>query len=169
MFVELIYKMQRLEVSGAVRPIYGSLGVKRLTGAVARRLGQIPSSTTDKVETAVAVLQIGRSLVRSQLVSWEFFIDIKSFRPHYGVDSASKQKWVPWLFPGGKGGRCLKLTTLPPSSAVVMKSGNLNFLEPSGPIQDCNGTDLPLPQIRWGQFGRSLVRSQLVSVDFSLT
>jgi len=24
--------MQRLEVSGAVRPIYGSLGVKRLTG-----------------------------------------------------------------------------------------------------------------------------------------
>ena len=25
-----VYKMQRLEVSGAVRPIYGSLGVKRL-------------------------------------------------------------------------------------------------------------------------------------------
>ena len=29
-FVEEIYKMKRLEVSGAVRPIYGSLGVKRL-------------------------------------------------------------------------------------------------------------------------------------------
>ena len=29
-FVEQIYKMQRLEVSGAVRPIYGSLGVKQL-------------------------------------------------------------------------------------------------------------------------------------------
>jgi hypothetical protein len=26
-----------------------------------------------------------------------------------------------------------------------MKSGNLNFLEPSGPIQACNGTALPLP------------------------
>ena len=26
-----------------------------------------------------------------------------------------------------------------------MKSGNLNFLEPSGPLQDCNGTALPLP------------------------
>ena len=25
-----MYKMQRLEVNGAVRPIYGSLGVKRL-------------------------------------------------------------------------------------------------------------------------------------------
>jgi len=30
-FVEYIYKMQRLEVSGAVRPIYGSLGVKWLS------------------------------------------------------------------------------------------------------------------------------------------
>jgi len=38
-----------------------------------------------------AVLQIARSLVRFQLVSLEFFIDIKSFRSHYGpgVDSAS--------------------------------------------------------------------------------
>ena len=28
--------MQRLEVSGAVRPIYGSLGVKRLRGGMMR-------------------------------------------------------------------------------------------------------------------------------------
>ena len=35
------------------------------------------------------------------------------------------------------------MTTLPPSCAVVMKSGNLNFLEPSGPLQACNGTALP--------------------------
>jgi len=26
-----------------------------------------------------------------------------------------------------------------------MKSGDLNFLEPSGPLQACNGTALPLP------------------------
>jgi hypothetical protein len=45
------------------------------------------------------------------------------------------------VFPGGKGGRCVRLTTLPPSCAVVMKSGNLNFLEPSGPLQACNGAD----------------------------
>jgi len=39
------------------------------------------------------VLQIGRSLVRFQMVSMEFFIDIKSFRSHYGpgVDSASNR------------------------------------------------------------------------------
>ena len=45
----------------------------------------------------------------------------------------------------GKGGRCVRLTTLLQSCAVVTKSGNLNFLEPSGPLQACNGTDLPLP------------------------
>jgi len=42
----------------------------------------------------------------------------------------------------GKCGRCVRLTTLPPSCAVVMESGNLNFLEPSGPLQAYNGTDL---------------------------
>ena len=42
----------------------------------------------------------------------------------------------------GKGGRCLGMTTLPPSCAVVMNSGNLNFLEPSGPLQACNGSGL---------------------------
>ena len=48
-------------------------------------------------------------------------------------------------FLGGKGGRCVTLTTLPPSCAVVMKYENRNFLEPSGPLQACNGTALPLP------------------------
>ena len=35
------------------------------------------------------------------------------------------------------------MRNLPPSCAVVTKSGNLNFLEPSGPVQACNGTALP--------------------------
>jgi hypothetical protein len=47
------------------------------------------------------------------------------------------------MFPVGKGDRCVRLTTLPPSCAVVMKSGNLNFLEPSRPLRACNGTALP--------------------------
>ena len=37
-----------------------------------------------------------------------------------------------------------KADNLPLSCAVVTKSGNLNFLEPSGPVQACNGTALPL-------------------------
>jgi len=36
-----------------------------------------------------------------------------------------------------------KADILPPSCAVVTKSGNLNFLEPSGSLQACNGTALP--------------------------
>jgi len=68
-----------------------------------------------------------------------------SFRSHcgHGVDSASNRNEYQEYFLGGKGGRCVRLTTLPPSCAVVMKSGNLNFLEPSGPLQACNGTALP--------------------------
>ena len=42
-------------------------------------------------------------------------------------------------------GRCVRLATLPPSCAVVMKSENLNFLQPSRPLQACNVTALPLP------------------------
>ena len=38
-----------------------------------------------------------------------------------------------------------KADNLPPSCAVVTKSGSLNFLEPSGPVQACNGAVLPLP------------------------
>ena len=36
-----------------------------------------------------------------------------------------------------------KANNLPPSCAVVTKYGNLNFLEPSGPLRACNGTELP--------------------------
>jgi len=38
-----------------------------------------------------------------------------------------------------------KADNLRPPCAVVTKSGKLNFLEPSGPVQACNGTALPLP------------------------
>ena len=97
------------------------------------------------VEQWLTVLHIGRSFVRSRLVWLEFFIDIKSFRSHYGpgIDPASNRNEHQEHFLGAKGGWCVRLTPLPSSCAVVMKSGNLNFLEPSGTLQVCNGTDLP--------------------------
>jgi hypothetical protein len=60
------------------------------------------------------------------------------------------------VIPAGKGGRCVRLITLPPSCAVVMKSGNLKFLETSGPLQACNGTALPNVHfyLRLKTFGR---------------
>jgi hypothetical protein len=71
-----------------------------------------------------------------------FFIDIKSFRSHYVPWGrlSLQQKRVPGLYPGGKGGRCVRVTTLPSSCAVFIKSGSLKFLEPSGPVEACNVT-----------------------------
>ena len=71
-----------------------------------------------------------------------FFIHIKSFRSHYGpgVDSVSNRNEYQEYFLGVKSGQCVRMTTLPPSCAAVTKSGNHNFLEPSGPLEACNGT-----------------------------
>ena len=41
-----------------------------------------------------------------------------------------------------------------------MKFGNLNFLEPSGPLQACNGTDLPYNRFK---DGRTSVESDALS------
>jgi len=53
-------------------------------------------------------------------------------------------------FLGGKGGRCVRLTNLPPSCSVVMKSGNLNFLGPSGPLLASKETALSFYFEAWG-------------------
>ena len=50
------------------------------------------------------MLQIGRSLVRFQMVSLEFFIDIKFFQSHYDpwVDSTSNRNEYQGYFLGVK-------------------------------------------------------------------
>jgi len=45
-----------------------------------------------------------------------------------------------------------------------MKSGNRNFLEPSGTLQVCNGTSLPLPQDGMG----AKLKSFKVSIKYDL-
>ena len=96
------------------------------------------------VVIGTAVAQWLRCWFDSRWCHWNFSLT-QSFRSHYcpGVDSASNRNEYQEDFLVGKCGRWVRLTTLPPSCAVVMKSGILNFLEPSGPLQACNGTDLP--------------------------
>jgi len=82
------------------------------------------SDIGDRGSTVVKVLcyKSEGQLVRSQMVCLEFLIDIKSFLSHCdpGVDSACNRYEYQEHFLGLKSGWCVRLTTLPPSSAVVM-------------------------------------------------
>ena len=57
--------------------------------------------------------------------------------------------------------------TLPPSCAVVMKSGNLNFLEPSGPLQACNGTDFFTDTLHSLPHAQNRVQSCIVAGNYT--
>ena len=62
------------------------------------------------------------------------FIDIKSFRSHYGpgVDSASSRNEYQEHFLGGKGGRCVRLTTCHHPVPLSRNLGNLTSWNPLG-------------------------------------
>jgi hypothetical protein len=68
--------------------------------------------------TEALCYQAGSSRVRFPMASLEFFINIilPAAQWPWGW-LCLKQKWVPGIFPGGKGGWCVGLTTLPPRRA----------------------------------------------------
>jgi len=69
------------------------------------------------------------------MVSLQFFIDI-ILRPHYGsgVDLASKRNEYQKYFLVVTGGRCVGLTTLPPSCASSLEIWEA---EPPGTLRAC--------------------------------
>jgi hypothetical protein len=79
-----------------------------------------------------AELQAERPRVRLPKASLE------TFRPHFGpwIDSASNRNEYPEYFLGGKGGRCLGLTTLPSSCAGCLESWEP---QPPGTLSACPG------------------------------
>jgi hypothetical protein len=74
---------------------------------------------------------------------WIFSSDI-TFRSHYGpgVDSTSNRNEYQ-VYPGSKGGRCVRLTTLPPYCAVVYKSRSLNLPRTPWTCMACHRSALP--------------------------
>jgi hypothetical protein len=58
-----------------------------------------------------------------------------------GVDSASKNEYQETY--GGKDGRFVRMTTLPPSLCRIEKIRSLNLPDPQGPAQACSGNTLP--------------------------
>ena len=62
-----------------------------------------------------------------------------SVRP--GVDSASKNEYQD--IPGGKGGRCVGVRTLPPSCAECLVNWSLNRPEPCASHRPVIGVVLP--------------------------
>ena len=94
-------------------------------------------------------LQAGRLRVRVPMVSLEFFVDIL-FRPHCvpGVDTASNRNECQDYFLGGKAADAWDWQPHHLHVPIVLKCGSLNLLEPSGPVQACNGIALPLYQVK---------------------
>jgi hypothetical protein len=79
----------------------------------------------------------------SRWCHWNFSLTY-SFRPQYdpGVDSASNRNEYQEYFLGCKGGWCVGLTTLPPSSTNCLEIWEPQLL---GTLRACNGIALPLP------------------------
>ena len=82
-------------------------------------------------------LQTGMSRVQFPIVSLKISLT-QSFRPNcgHGIDSSSKRNEYQEYFLEGKGGRCLGLTTLPPSCADCHEIWQP---EPPGTLRACPG------------------------------
>jgi hypothetical protein len=87
-------------------------------------------------------LLVGRSRDRPSAVSLGTFSEATNGTMCRGVDSASKNEYQDT--PRGKGGRCLRVTTLPHSQCrKSRRSRSLNLLAAQEPLQACSGKPLP--------------------------
>ena len=82
------------------------------------------------------------AFLRASLGSWPFrpLRKLTAYSHHPACNRNGHQEY----FLRGKDGRCIQMITYHLHVPNVLKSGSFNFLEPSGPVQACNGIALPL-------------------------
>ena len=123
--------------------LYTELGnIKRRIPTCISYFCSIPSGVT-VVHGGVAGRDTAR--VRFPMASLEYFIDIilpDVLWPWGSTRHLTKMN-IRNFSCGGKGDGCVRLTTLPLHVPIVVKFGSLNLLEPSGPVQGCNGIAIP--------------------------
>jgi hypothetical protein len=88
-------------------------------------------------------VEVGRSRVRFPMVSMEIFYWHNPSGRALALGWLSpQQKWVPGIIPVGYRRPVRRADNL--NVPIVLKYGSLNILEPSQPVQACNGIALPL-------------------------
>ena len=91
----------------------------------------VPSSDLGYRSGPSTTLHVGRTRDRFQVVTLGIYSVAADISVCPRVDSASKNEYQD--IPGGKGGRRVRVTTLPPSCAECLVIWSLNRPEPSGP------------------------------------
>ena len=100
----------------------------------------------------------------SRWYHWNFSMT-KSFRPHYGpgVDSASNRNKYQEYFLGLKAAGAYSWQPYHLHVPTVLKSGSLNLLELSKPVQACNGIALPFFTLGTGRVSLGLRGAHLAN------
>ena len=99
-----------------------------------QRIREVPPTHT--------TLQVGRTRDRFRAVTLGIYSVAADISVCPGVDSASKNKYQD--IHRGKGGRCVRVTTVPPSCTECLVIWSLNRPEPSGPHRAVKGVALSL-------------------------
>ena len=95
------------------------------------------------------IIKIFKKYYQSTVVMWQHMFSVPVMRTVRLREQEYQEYFLGVKAAGAKGRQPYHLHV-----PNVLKPGSLNFLEPSGTVQDCNRTVLPLPLKRWNSSHR---------------